>query len=136
MAEEKKMKRTLHIGERIWCDEPNEDEADLCGLGTITLINGKAEDYTIEDESGEWDTIVTVELDGHCGECEEEAIHIYQIDNEQSARVGGVVCLEHWVEDYPYYVPELGENFFEFEMGAAKSRINRLIQFGHKPLVI
>ena len=109
-----KMKhRYFRIGERVFnCDY---NDSDLMGFGRIVLINGKAEDGVINE-----DTIVTLDMsENGNGETEEEGSNIYKIAPRISKKVRETVCYEHneTEDNYPFYIPANDENYFRFELG-------------------
>ena len=110
----KKSKRFFRIGERVFnCDY---NDTDLMGFGKIVLINGKAEDGIIDE-----DTIVTLDMsENGNGETESEGRIIYKIAPRISKKIGEVVCYEHNQFErgynYPFYMPSNDENYFRFEL--------------------
>ena len=111
-----KMKhRFFRIGERVF--NCNYREPDLLGFGKIVLIDGKAEDGIVNE-----DTIVTLDMsENGNGENQETGDRIYKIAPRISKKVGEIVCYEHNVSErghnYPFYVPANDENYYRFELG-------------------
>jgi len=112
-----KMKhRHFKIGERVFnCDY---NDSDLMGFGKIVLIDGKAEDGIIGE-----DTIVTLDMsENGNGETEEEGSNIYKIAPRISKKCGETICYEHNIfergHNYPFYVPSNDENYYKFELAA------------------
>ena len=113
----KKMKmqhRHFRIGERVFnCDY---NDTDLFGFGKIVLINGKAEDGIVDE-----DTIVTLDMsENGNGETEEEGSNIYKIAPRISKKFGEEICYEHNIFErghaYPFYVPRCDENYYRSEL--------------------
>lgn len=111
----KKSKRFFRIGERVFnCDY---NDADLMGFGKIVLINGKAEDGIIDEN-----TIVTLDMsENGNGENRTRGDMVYKIAPRISKKVGEVVCYEHNQfergHNYPFYIPANDENYYRFELG-------------------
>ena len=111
-----KMKhRFFRIGERVF--NCNYRERDLFGFGKIVLIDGKAEDGIVNE-----DTIVTLDMsENGNGENQETGKRIYKIAPRISKKVGEIVCYEHNIfecgHNYPFYVPANDENYYRFELG-------------------
>jgi hypothetical protein len=116
MAKIKMQHRHFKIGERVF--NCNYKESDLCGFCKILLIDGKAEDGIITEN-----TIVTLDMsENGNGEIEELGERIYKIAPRISKKVGTEVCYEHNVfergHNYQFYVPSRDENYYDFELDA------------------
>lgn len=108
----KRNKRFFRIGERVF--NCNYNESDLFGFGRVVLINGKAEDGIVDD-----DTIVTLDMsENGNGENEETGDRIYKIAPRLSKKIGETICYEHNKDvDYPFYMPSNDENYYRVELG-------------------
>ena len=111
--------RHFSIGEIVFnCDTFEEDNFDY---GVITLINGKAEDADVEE-----DAIITLSMAHNDFEGDNEccADQLYKLCKEQTYLCGEPICYEHkdfefeGGENYPYYIPNNDENYFEIELDA------------------
>ena len=116
MTKKMKMKhRHFKIGERVFnCDY---NHFDLNGFGKIVLIDGKAEDGIVDE-----DTIVTLDMsENGNGENQTMGDMVYKIAPRISKKVGEDVCYEHNVfergHNYPFYIPRNDENYYRFELG-------------------
>lgn len=96
--------RFLKIGQKVFC-------ADECyDFYYVINIGGEKEDRYIDD-----DTIVYLRNDsGSENECFGD--NIYIIDEKMSEKIGEIVCYEHKVRDYDYFMPSSDENYYAGEL--------------------
>lgn len=105
-------RRHFKIGELVFnCDYREEDNFDF---GRILLIDGKAEDAEITEDS-----IVTLAMkhNDFMGENECYGDEIYKICKSLTKKIGEVICFEYHKDiDYPYYIPSADENYYRTEL--------------------
>ena len=90
------------IGEKVWDD-------NTCQWATVSMFGGSEDEgsnfLVLKNDNGElWEAL-----------CDD----VYQIaPGLRTACSGDIVCYEHnkTEDDYPYYCPELQENFFSIEL--------------------
>lgn len=103
--------RFFKIGDIVFYDELSINDGDLRGIATIELIDGQEQDGELTEDS-----IVTLRKDDN-SVFEGYGDRVYKIADDISEKIGELVCWEHEVEEYEFFLPNNDENYYAFELG-------------------
>ena len=103
--------RFFKIGDIVFYDELSINDGDLRGIATIELIDGQEQDGELTEDS-----IVTLRKDDN-SVFEGYGDRVYKIAEDISEKIGELVCWEHEVEEYEFFLPDNDENYYACELG-------------------